>query len=85
MENFSLPLSSEHNFLLKHRKFGKAMKPSVLRLSLFVLVPLLLSLFFLALMPKETSMTTYEVFGVKIEKNPQQSKLTELGVSTWNK
>ncbi|ESW24413.1 hypothetical protein PHAVU_004G128600 [Phaseolus vulgaris] len=61
------------------------MKPSVLRLSLFVLVPLLLSLFFLALMPKETAMTTYEVFGVKIEKNPHQSKLTELGVSTWNK
>jgi len=36
-------------------------------------------------MPKETSMTSFEVFGVKIEKNPSQSKLTELGVSTWPK
>jgi len=36
-------------------------------------------------MPKETAMKTYEVFGVKIEKNPPQSKLAELGVSTWNK
>lgn len=60
------------------------MKPSVLRLSLLVLVPLLLSLFFVALLPKETKMRTYEVFGVKIEKNPPQSRLTELGVSTWN-
>ncbi|XP_014504783.1 uncharacterized protein LOC106764866 [Vigna radiata var. radiata] len=60
------------------------MKPSVRGLSL-VLVPLLLSLFFVALMPKESAMKTYEVFGVKIEKNPPQSKLTELGVSTWNK
>ncbi|KAG2384924.1 hypothetical protein LR48_Vigan10g054900 [Vigna angularis] len=60
------------------------MKPSVLGLSLLV-VPLLLSLFFVALVPKETAMKTYEVFGVKIEKNPPQSKLTELGVSTWNK
>ncbi|KAG4939777.1 hypothetical protein JHK82_045493 [Glycine max] len=60
------------------------MKPSVLRLSLLVFVPLLLSLFYVALMPKkETSMKTYEVFGVKIEKNPSQSKLTDLGVSTW--
>ena len=64
--------------------FGKAMKPSVLRLSLLVFVPLLLSLFYVALMPKkETSMKTYEVFEVKIEKNPSQSKLTDLGVSTW--
>lgn len=64
--------------------FGKAMKPSVLRLSLLVFVPLLLSLLYVALMPKkETAMKTYEVFGVKIEKNPSQSKLTDLGVSTW--
>ncbi|CAK7340072.1 unnamed protein product [Dovyalis caffra] len=29
--------------------------------------------------------TTIEIFGVKIEKNPPQSKLDELGVSTWKK
>ncbi|KAL4317439.1 hypothetical protein AHAS_Ahas15G0385200 [Arachis hypogaea] len=34
-------------------------------------------------MPKETAMKSYEIFGVKIEKNPPQSKLTELGVTTW--
>ncbi|TKY45034.1 hypothetical protein E2542_SST31318 [Spatholobus suberectus] len=61
------------------------MKPLVLRLSLLIFVPLLLSLFFVALMPKETATRTYEVFGVKIEKNPPQSKLTELGVATWPK
>ncbi|MED6220059.1 hypothetical protein PIB30_041373 [Stylosanthes scabra] len=48
-----------------------------------IVVPLLLSLLFLKLMPKETAMKSYEVFGVKIEKNPPQSKLTELGVTTW--
>ncbi|KAG4991751.1 hypothetical protein HKD37_09G025783 [Glycine soja] len=62
------------------------MKSSVLRLSLLVFVPLLLSLLYVVLMPKrETAMKTYEVFGVKIEKNPPQSKLNELGVSTWSK
>ncbi|RDX69377.1 hypothetical protein CR513_51512, partial [Mucuna pruriens] len=81
-------LSAE--LLLKYRnystiQFGKAMKPFVLRLSLLVFVPVLLSLFFLVLMPKQNAMRTYEVFGVKIEKNPPQSKLTELGVSTWSK
>ncbi|KAJ4827503.1 hypothetical protein Tsubulata_024618 [Turnera subulata] len=29
--------------------------------------------------------TTTEIFGVKIEKNPPQSKLDELGVTTWSK
>ncbi|KAL1356150.1 hypothetical protein HN51_008134 [Arachis hypogaea] len=48
-----------------------------------IIVPLLLSLLFLKLMPKETAMKSYEIFGVKIEKNPPQSKLTELGVTTW--
>ncbi|MED6203735.1 hypothetical protein PIB30_002504 [Stylosanthes scabra] len=48
-----------------------------------IVVPLLLSLLFLKLMPKETAMKSYEVFGVKIEKNPPQSKLTELGVTAW--
>ncbi|KAJ1403758.1 hypothetical protein SESBI_27102 [Sesbania bispinosa] len=61
------------------------MKPLVQRLSLVIFVPLLLSLLFVLLMPKKTAMSNYEVFGVKIEKNPPQSKLTELGVSTWPK
>lgn len=61
------------------------MKPFVLRLSLIIFVPLLLSLLFLTFMPKETAMATYEAFGVRIEKNPSQSKLNELGVSTWPK
>ncbi|KAK7314880.1 hypothetical protein VNO77_33409 [Canavalia gladiata] len=61
------------------------MKPLVKRLLLFIFVPLLLSLLLVAFMPKETAMRTYEVFGVKIAKNPPQSKLTELGVSTWPK
>ncbi|AES93635.1 putative rmlC-like jelly roll protein [Medicago truncatula] len=30
-------------------------------------------------------MAAYEVFGVKIEKNPSKSKLIELSVSTWPK
>jgi len=30
-------------------------------------------------------MAAYEVFGVKIEKNPSKSRLIELGVSTWPK
>ena len=59
------------------------MKPSVVRLSLGIVVPVILSLVFVKLMPKETAMTTYEMFGVKIQKNPPQSKLTELGVTTW--
>ncbi|KAE9617231.1 hypothetical protein Lal_00034993 [Lupinus albus] len=62
------------------------MKSSVLRLSLGIVVPLVLSLLFLKLLPKETAMPkTYEIFGVKIHKNSPQSKLTELGVTTWPK
>ncbi|WJX71658.1 hypothetical protein P8452_55630 [Trifolium repens] len=62
------------------------MKPFVLRLSLIIFIPLIFSILFLILMPKETAMsTTYEVFGVKIHKNPSKSKLNQLGVSTWPK
>ncbi|CAL5185026.1 unnamed protein product [Lathyrus oleraceus] len=61
------------------------MKPFVTRLSLFMFIPLILSLLFLILFQKETSMASYEVFGVKIEKNPSKSKLSELGVSSWPK
>ncbi|CAL0303531.1 unnamed protein product [Lupinus luteus] len=62
------------------------MKSTVLRLSLGIIVPLILSLLFVKLMPKETAMPkTYEIFGVTIHKNPTQSKLTELGVTTWPK
>ncbi|XP_057446444.1 uncharacterized protein LOC130738476 [Lotus japonicus] len=63
------------------------MKPLVQRLSLVIFIPLLLSLLFVVLLPKKTAMstTTREVFGVKIQKNPPESKLTELGVSTWSK
>ncbi|XP_061342681.1 uncharacterized protein LOC133288874 [Gastrolobium bilobum] len=68
----------------RNNKFGKAMKLLMQRLSLGIFV-LLLSFFFVAFRPKETAMPTYEIFGVKIEKNPPQSKLTELGVTTWSK
>ncbi|KAI4351908.1 hypothetical protein L6164_006209 [Bauhinia variegata] len=30
-------------------------------------------------------MATREIFGVKIEKNPPESKLTQLGVTAWRK
>ncbi|ESR55093.1 Cupin 3 domain-containing protein [Citrus sinensis] len=32
-----------------------------------------------------TTAATAEIFGVKIEKNPPQSKLSELGVTSWPK
>ncbi|XP_054788115.1 uncharacterized protein LOC129293976 [Prosopis cineraria] len=54
-------------------------------LLLLPLIPLLYSLLSVRLIPKkETAPVTTEIFGVKIEKNPLQSKLTELGVSTWS-
>ncbi|KAL4337401.1 hypothetical protein HN51_047438 [Arachis hypogaea] len=43
-----------------------------------IIVPLLLSLLFLNLMPKETAIKSYEMFGVEIEKNPPLSTLIEL-------
>ncbi|KAJ7975555.1 RmlC-like cupins superfamily protein [Quillaja saponaria] len=52
---------------------------------LLVLVPLFVSVSFLTLRPKVTAMASIEVFGVKIEKNPPKSKLTELGVTAWPK
>ncbi|XLU45289.1 hypothetical protein S245_040103 [Arachis hypogaea] len=47
-----------------------------------IIVPLLLSLLFLNLMPKETAIKSYEMFGVEIEKNPPLSTLIELDVTT---
>lgn len=59
---------------------------------LVIVVPLYLSLKFTAPGPKEISSSRPEetpmatnTFGVKVEKNPTQSKLTELGVTTWPK
>ncbi|KAK4283213.1 hypothetical protein QN277_000188 [Acacia crassicarpa] len=58
----------------------------LMRLSLLLpLIPLLYSLLFVPLVPNnETASSTSEILGVKIEKNPPQSKLTELGVSAWS-
>ncbi|KAM5573057.1 hypothetical protein ABKV19_012877 [Rosa sericea] len=65
-------------------------------LILVIVVPLYLSLNSTAPGPKETSSSGSEeksqetpmatnTFGVKVEKNPTQSQLTELGVTTWPK
>lgn len=73
----------------------KQIKQSIyisLSLILVIVVPLYLSLKFTASGPKEISSSRPEetpmainTFGVKIEKNPTQSKLTDLGVTTWPK
>lgn len=87
------PQSQRHRRRNHQLELGKAMKrlyanqSLLLRLSLLLpLLPLLYSLFSVILSPKETAMaTTTEILGVKIHKNPPQSKLTGLGVATWPK
>ena len=54
----------------------------VLRFSLVILVPLPV---FVTFKPKETAMAEItEISEVKIERNPPESKLTELGVTSWS-
>ncbi|KAK9742814.1 hypothetical protein RND81_03G199200 [Saponaria officinalis] len=68
-------------------------KPSLLQSLLILLVSLLISSYFFKISPnskqitptmKESSTFT-EIHGVKIEKNPPQSKLDQLGVTSWSK
>ncbi|XP_074263187.1 uncharacterized protein LOC141585998 [Silene latifolia] len=68
-------------------------KPSLLQSILILLTSLLIASFLLKpsqnsnqipqTMTESTTLT--EIFGVKIEKNPPQSKLDQLGVTTWPK
>ncbi|CAN6712475.1 unnamed protein product [Malus baccata var. baccata] len=73
--------------------FSKQKQSQILALMLVVAVPLYFAFNFTQPRPKaitssgseeETPMAANE-FGVKVEKNPTQSKLTELGVATWPK
>ncbi|CAM9002799.1 unnamed protein product [Rhodiola kirilowii] len=64
---------------------GFLSKSSLVAAAVFLSVAAALSIFFASSSPKLQTTVETDIFGVKIIKNPPQSKLTDLGVSSWRK